>query len=245
MDQLANLLDYSGWTEGTGNSGTWYAQGNDIDIENVRLYDYDPWNKQSLVWQIRAQDDTGYGGGFHSPLVYIDYTATYRFSIYLNRLGAVGERTLFGFNAYNESTIRNILRIGDGAVNTNPYLNYWYNSSYLNEWVLLIGYLRPYGTSYLSDKLPEGGVYQMDGTRIELAEFEWIFYTTDTNRIRMRCFYYDSGDKWPTFIENMAYPRIEKCDGTELSLENLLRGPYPMFLGPSAGDLLVKVTTWH
>ena len=42
-----------------------------------------------------------------------------------------------------------------------------------------------------------------------------------------------------------CYPRIEKCDGTELSFENLLRGPYSMFLGPSAGDLLIKVDSWH
>jgi hypothetical protein len=85
----------------------------------------------------------------------------------------------------------------------------------------------------------------MDGTKIEGADYEWAFASASNQSVRHRIFYYDSADKWPTFSDMYCYPRIDRLDGTEPSMASLFRGPYGMFLGPAAGDLLIKVKEWH
>jgi hypothetical protein len=110
----------------------------------------------------------------------------------------------------------------------------------------MIGYLYAYTTETGAPQRPDAGVWRLSGARIEGPDYGWRLYNTTTS-IRMRTFYYDSTDKWPTFVENAAYPRIEKCDGTQLSLQHLLRGPYPMFFGKKTGlgSALIKVKQWH
>lgn len=234
VDQLANLLDYSGWTVGTGDVDGYTALGND-HVENVREYHPDPWGKSAIVWTTPTEDDTRYGGGFWSPYVSVDPAYDYRFSCYTNRISAVGERTLFGCDA-SPSTL---VSLTSTSTTTNPYFEYWYNSSYLNEWILLIGYIYAYTTTTGSPVRSDAGVWRMNGVKIEGPDYSWRFYNT-TSSARLRIFYYDSSDKWPTFMDHYVYPRIEKCDGTEPSLKWLLRGGAAMFLSTKYGSLILK-----
>lgn len=213
-----NYLDYSGWTVGTGSVDGWTGTGTAAD-ENERLYGPGPWGRNELLWEYTALDNTGYGGGIWSPYFSADTDYGYQFSVFTNRLGAVGERTLYGCNA---GTLK---YVNSETTTTNPYFYHFYNSSYLNEWMLMIAHIRPYGYPTTATFHPNGGRWRLStGSKLGNMSYEYRFTTASNVSTRMRCFYYDATDKWPTFVERLVYPRIERMDGTESTPQALMEG---------------------
>ena len=245
---MANLLDYSTWTLGTGSTTGFSATGN-ASVENERLYAADPWGKQAIVWEVTTEDDTGYGGGWHTGTVPVDYNYMYRFSAYTRRLGESGERDLFGCNVYNaSSSMLNLTRKDNASTTTNVYFDYWYGgATYFEDWMLMVVFVWPYGTSLDGVNHPHTGIWRVsDGVKAATPE-DWVFVDTNTTKARQRLFYYDSTDKLPGFISHYIYPRIEKCDGTELPIQWLFRGPNAILLGKATGlgNVLIGPKEWH
>lgn len=242
---MGNLLDYSDWTEGTGSVGTWTGTGNNSYPENARVYDTGPFGETALVWETTTEDNTGYGGGWWSAYIALDTAYTYRFTVYVKRLpGANGERTLFGMNDSSSDLFYNVAYAS--STSSNPYFTYHYNSANIDEWMLYVGHINPYGYTREVAYNPNGGVWKMDGTKIENADYEWSFYNSTGYLVRSRIFYYDSADKWPTFSDQYVYPRIDRLDGSEPTLEQLLTNKQLSFnfsLGGSHSNLSLRSNT--
>lgn len=240
---MSNLLDYSGWTVGTGSVAGYTGTGS-AALENERLYAPDPWGKSAIVWEANGKnEDAGYGGGFWSPWVSADYTAMYRFSVYIKRVAVNVDRDLFGLNVYDAGAgfDEAVYRSTGGSPTNNPYFDGDWRpyATYEGEWILAVGHLWPYGSGSGSVH-DHSGFWQMDGTKIE-SNTDWIFYETTTDLVRLRIFHYDSTVTVAEFKSHYIYPRIEKVDGTELPFNWLLRGPYCQFIGylkaGSTGDV--------
>lgn len=253
---MANLLDYSNWVIGpTGNVGSesysapnnfWDAYGQNED-ENEIKYAPDPWGKITKVWEGSTTGENSSGGGIYSGYVPVDTSYMYRLSVWTRRkaeYGTVYEDDYFGTTTRDGSGEVSIYRLNDGSDRTNPYFDYWYcNENDFDTWILRIGHIFPEGYTITGFHPYDGGWF-VDGTKNFNNSYSYAFKSgAGTQYIRLRAFYYESKNHNPDFVQQWVYPRIEKCDGTELSFQHLLNGPYSFCIG--ASRLVFKVKQWH
>ena len=216
-----SLVDYSTWTltsaTGWGNNGT--------ADENCRLVYPNPKGHLDMMWATLSNDSSsGPDGGFNGPQVDIDPSKKYRFSIWIRRenVGTGSGTTYLGCNGYNSSGT-NIGVVGlNGTANTNPYFTSFAHTttvgtSCTDNWILLVGYVHPY-TYSLTTSDSTNGAYKMDGTRIDgINDFKWNSECGKTS-IRSYLYYSTKTDE----IQYFYRPRIDLCDGTEPTIQELL-----------------------
>lgn len=213
-----SLVDYSGWsltsTDGWSNNGT--------SSENCRVIYPNPRGNSDIMWATITNDTTSNDdGGFHSPMVNIDKTKKYRFSVWIRRENIGDGRTYFGLNAYDSSGTENgLLNLSDTSI-TNPYFTNFakghaFYDACNNEWCLFVAYVQP--SSYSGDNEAENGVYKKDGTRVGgVSGYKW---STTASKARLRAYLYYSTS---TAERQYFYrPRIDLCDGSEPTIQELL-----------------------
>lgn len=211
-----SLVDYSTWEVGnTQASGISYWSRNGAIEENLIQIKENPWGDRDIVWTCQHLPEQGTRSpdcGFISGRVNIDNTKTYRLTVWIKRPVDGNGRWYFGNNGYDEP-----VETLTGASNSNPY---FISSSrgYNNEWFLVVGYVYPVGTT--SDLYDDSGIYNTTGERI--GDIDRNYRCGEgTTALRTRAYLvYDSDGTQQYFYR----PRIDVIDGTEPSLDELIKG---------------------
>ena len=232
------LVKPSLWTVGTGNVTYFSNSLNGADNESIRLLDYDPWGKTSVVWQAQSNGEdvtftstgtqTQADGGWNGVNFSIDRTKLYRFCVWSKVVRNTDAVIYIGH--YGNTSI---LIAGRGATtvigeqDANPYFSARNTVNYpLNEWVLEVGFVYPYTYGVTGVVHPDTGGYTISrGANNKLfsdfyGQHKWS-PTQTTALQRVYLFYEDSAP--PTSIVQFSEPRVEVVDGTEPSIADLLR----------------------
>jgi len=212
-----NLLDTSTWTVGCGSVAGFSRNG--ATSENCRELGENHVGDEVVLW--KAIPDSAYNadGGWNSSYHNINYTKTYRFSVWIKKTNSNNGRTYFGCRSSKHviigTTNQNIKNL-NGTTNTNPY--FWYGDlPELNKWYLLIGYVHPYNYPNSS---PSGGIYDgVTGKRITyIRDFKVASGTLDLSH--RSYLYYDPNASDRQYFWN---PRIDEITGNEPTTTELLQ----------------------
>lgn len=213
-----NIIDYSTWVVGTSGSQPGFTQNGSTSENNIIL-DYDPFGNLVPIWNSFTDVTSDADGGFvtnASPV--LDNTKKYRMSVWMRRKvigNGQGYAGLYGYSSADANVgVANIL---NGAISTNPY--FWYGIISSTEWRLYVGHVWPYGTVMPGTIDPESGIYNIN-ERVSNITTDWVFLST-TTKLSQRAYLYYSTDI--TTNQQFCYPRIDLIDGTEPTIEDLLK----------------------
>ena len=207
------LLNYTQWENGqTGSVGMFSANGS--TTENYRVLADDPWGKQTVVWEARPDATSDTDGGWNASHVAVDPNYYYRFSIWVRRPVVGNGSTYFG--CYGSPAV---LMLGNGASNTNAY--FWAGGFGYTDWVLIVGHIHPQGTPAGSAMHPDSGFYRVGDGRIGNTSSDFIFANGTTTAAHRSYLFYSTDTNTR---QQWVYPRMDKCDGTEPSIADLLAG---------------------
>lgn len=209
-----NILDYSHWRTSLGTTGS----GNNFSMHGrnvVEMYE-GPYQYPDAVVSNTVDDTTSnYEGGWTNYNNSIDNTKLYRLSVWIRREDVGNGRTYFGCQG---STVCNL---GTTTVNTNPYFGSRLVSdlpAIENGWTLWVGHIHPH--DYTGGTHAESGIYDIHGKKLSgLTDYKWE--PGETVGGHRSYLYYSTtvGEK-----QFWAYPRMEICDGSEPTIEDLIRG---------------------
>ena len=165
----------------------------------------------------RATSGTAAGtsgeGGWNTLNFPVDATKQYRFSVWVRPASGTTGQLYLGPGA---STVADI---PSGSTDSNPYFIGGIGKSGLviGRWYLMVGYVLP--SSYSGAQNYSGGIY--DGTTGErmssASDFKWV--SGQTNSYHRAYQYYTSA---AGTIVDFWSPRVDLCDGTEGTVNDLL-----------------------
>lgn len=212
---VPSLIDYSTWV--VGKSGTplgWSLNGG--AAENQFIVYPNPVGKPDITWAALNNDVTSDSdGGFVTAAFSIDRTKRYRYSIWIRRENILTGTTYFGCYA------NSVYNLGTTTKNNNPYfisiaasssLNYFNNS-----WALLVAYIHPSG--YTGGIDATTGIYN-GTTHVKMTGINDFLWAADATIGTSRSYLYYSTS--PDERQYFYRPRVDICDGTEPTIEDLL-----------------------
>jgi len=207
-----NSLDYSTWVIGSSGSQSGFGQNGD---GNSIINDVDPFGNHTAIWQALNNDvDSNADGGWNGTQYPIDNTETYRFSVWIQRR-VLGNGTYYlGLS----DTGGNVLNRSNGLENTNPYFRATSGSGIFGDWFLVVGHVWPTGSGTGSVHV-DTGVYTKTGSKIATPG-DFIWSTTTAAGLRTYLYY----STQPITEQLWAYPRVDKCDGSEPTIDDLIAG---------------------
>jgi hypothetical protein len=204
----------------------------------------DPWGRIALIDRSEGNDvGSNYDGGYTTSVYSgVDRGEKYRFTYWFRVDNKGSNGTLyFGLYGYNAST-QNVGVYNSGGVSstTNPYFSYpGHNLSQFEEgrWYMFVAYVHPEGTTSASDDT--AGFYDMvtggkvTGVSTGNVQYNavWVNATTKT---RARQYLYYSTD--PDVGMSWLIPRIDKIDGSEPSVTEMLNSPQDRLSNLAVGD---------
>jgi len=215
--QSSNLLhDPNTWTAGNGGQTGYSANGSSTE-QNRSIQSDDPWGRKTMIWQSVPDAASGADGGWNSSFYSIDTSYTYRWVQWVKRY-TTGTGGTF-YMGLNPAQIRN----DNGSLQGNPYWNCPAISELTyDQWYCVVNHVMYEG--YSGGRNPESGWYA-NGVRVNDVGFcnvgtEDMRWNPGTTSVNHRTYHYyttnvNSGIEW-------CYPRIDKIDGTEPSLTELL-----------------------
>lgn len=219
--QSSNILvDPNTWTTGTGSTTGYSMNGSESEQNRLWVND-DPWGRRSVTWRTTPDSASGADGGWNSLFYPVDTNYTYRWSVWVRRYTAGTGGTFY--LGLNPAPIRN----DNGAEQGNPYFNYVPQSAMaLNQWYLVVGHC--FYEGYTGGRHPDSGWYKktsIGGDKINdlslgnvgAEDVRWKPGTTTTQH---RTYHYYTTNT-SSGLE-FAFPRIDKCDGSEPSIQELL-----------------------
>ncbi len=215
-------MNINEWTVSNDTVGTWQHYG--VAGESTRYIGQDPWLNSTILWESNKTDSTGgtYEGGWgQSAHPTIDINHLHRNSVWIYRITAGVGRFLFGVNGYNTANTEvGLARITDSVTETNNYFTSdgSRNITQQGSWLLAVGHVYPYGHTGTTMHV-DSGIWSMNGTKYASTTADYKFISTST-RMSHRAFIYD-GLEPSRYI--FVYPRIDCCDGTQPTLQQLLR----------------------
>jgi len=224
------------WSTGTGSLGIWSVNGS--AAESQRLYDTDPFGNEGIVWQTNPDVVSGPDGGWNTSYMTLDKTKLYRFSVWGKRSSVTTSVARMYFGCTGSS---DVLNMSNGATNNNPYWGYpLLTGMTYNLWYLFVGHVFPVDyrvDGYQDSQHPNTGMWTIAGGRIgdhlpaggNVGGDVKFSATTSSIRHRTYMFYSTSTAAHLQFFD----PRIELCDGSEGTVEDLLAG-----VASESGNLL-------
>jgi hypothetical protein len=220
-----NLLNPYTWTASTGSIGVFIQNG--FASENIRAYGTDPFGKSSPLWSTYPIVNNDADGGWNTSVLHINPTQLYRFSVWVKRTSssATGNFYLgvYGFN--NVSSNIGVIRMDNGAIQTNAYWDCPNIGIFTqNVWYLVVGHIYPENTTYIG-RNSDTGVYTLDGGKVRdvtgcnigTGDVRWQSGSVFTTH---RVYHYYATDA--TSQLQFFDPRIDLCDGTQPSINDLL-----------------------
>jgi len=206
-----NLVDSSTWTVGVGSAPGFNRSG--TDAENVREMGIGPHSDSVLLWACYPDTANNVDGGWITDYYSIDYTKTYRLTVWIKKTNSNDGNTNFGFNSQNSSFSKNSLAL-DGTLNANPYF-FSGDLPQLDQWYLLVGYVHE--SSY-SSTVSSGGIYDLTGTKVlSITDFKFSPEVT-TLRHRNYLFY----DLTTADRQYFFDPTVYEVNGTEPTIQELV-----------------------
>lgn len=214
-----NILSWSTWTLGSGGTGGYGQNGS--TVENERVLGTDPWGNTAVVWESRPTGTTDADGGWNTDWFNIDKTKKYRYSVWMKRTTATAGGTFY-FGMYsNGSAARHM---SDGTYNGNPYWSCSGSGAYSqNQWYLFVGHVYPHETTFTGSD-PNSGLWTREGGKIGSiscnigsGDLKW---PSDATQGIHRTYHYYCADS--TTRLHFFQPRVDVCDGTEPSMDELL-----------------------
>jgi hypothetical protein len=218
------FINTNTWAAGQTSSVSGYGANETTVTENARVTATDPWGDTSVVWETRASGDGNGDGGWNTDWYNVDRTKLYRFSVWMRRTSSSSGGTFY-FGLYGTGGTFGVARLDNGATEGNPYWECAGTGAYTqNQWYLYVGHCYPFGTTY-TGRHPDSGYYLLNGTK-----FNWggcnigndVKMLSDTSQLLHRTYHFYCGDN--TTRLQFAYPRIDLCDGTEPTIQELLNG---------------------
>lgn len=226
-----SLLKTTHWNTGSGSYSesnrelgehAFNQNGGTSENERIRVSD-GPFRSDAMVWETRCDSTSGADGGWNTGGFSINHNKMYRFSVWVRRTSSTSSGTFYlGLGDYGTQ-----LKTGDSASAPNPY---WDCSGVgvfsQNQWYLVVGHVFPSGTSY-TGRHPNTGVY-VRGNRQKVRDINGcnigndVKWSTSAASTFHRCYHYYSTDA--SVRMQFFDPRIEPCDGTEPTIEELLEG---------------------
>jgi len=209
VDGKRNLLDWQAtWKEGSLPAG-WSING--VIAENSIVVNENPFAIKSVMWKCTPNaSSTNNGeaaGGFITPYLKLDNTHTYRYTAFVYR-----EKASKGSIYHGCYGVDNL----SGTANTNPY--FFANGLPAGQWYLLVGYIHP-NKADVKWQMSTSGIYDMSGKKITTGTDYKLQEPNVDVRLRNYLFYTDN----PEDVAYFYNPRLEVCDGNELSIEQLLQ----------------------
>lgn len=215
-----SIINWNNWILGSG-SVAGYSQ-NGQTAENERVTATDPWGNSAVVWEARPLAETNDDGGWNTDFFPIDNTQMYRFSVWVRRTSSTGGGTFYlGMSANGTGSVR----MDNNTVENNAYWECRNTGSLLtqNVWYLFVGHVYPANTTY-TGRNPDTGYYtvngrvgDINGCNIGTGDIKWSSNTT-TGRHRTYLYYCPDNTTRLQFYQ----PRVDLCDGTEPSIQELL-----------------------
>jgi len=212
----ALLLNYTVWQNGQTGTISPFSQ-NGSTSENSRVLGIDPWGKETVIWEATPDDVSGADGGWSMSSIPIDNTKTYRFSTWVWRNNIGNGNFYLGCNGYG--SINGVHSRRSLTPNTNPYF-YITTGNANNEWELVVGHVWA-ANSGTGSNHPDSGRYTVNDGRIGNISVDYV-WLPETTTGRHRSYLYYCTDT--SVRMRWVYPRMDICDGTEPSIQELLSG---------------------
>lgn len=215
-----SLINWDNWITGSG--GVVGYNQNGQTSENQRVTDTNPWGNTDVVWEARPLAQTNDDGGWNTDWFNIDNTKMYRYSVWVRRTSSTGGGTFyFGMYANGAGSVR----MDNNTVEGNAYWECTASSNLTqNQWYLWVGYVYPFNTTY-TGRNPQTGYYttngrvgNIGGCNIGSGDLKWSY--NSTQGIHRTYLYY-----CPDSTTRLQFyqPRVDLCDGTEPSIQDLLQ----------------------
>ena len=212
------ILDYTTWTLGSGSATGFPMSGS--TAENQRISTTDPFgNDNAIVWECRSDGDYSSNGGWTSSNFDIDNSFGYRFSVWAYRNSTANGNAYLGTHGYG--TVDGVLNRTTGANTTNPYFISSGTAPQAGRWELFVGHVFPAGSGTGADH-PESGRYTIQDGRIAGIDDQDYIWRQESTSSNHRSFLYYCEDV--SVVLQLLYPRVDKIDGTEPSITDLLSG---------------------
>lgn len=224
-----NLIDPSTWTA-AGTDATGFSRNGSSSENYILDASSGPQLEIGLVWETRASGDGNADGGWNGSYFSADHTKLYRASIWVRRTSSTSGGTFYlGTNGSPSA----VLQLNNGASQGNPYWDCVGTSALSqNKWYLVVGHIFPSnhtGTSKHPDSgrwsvgLDDRPVFESDHNGCNVGPD--MKMSTGTTSLRHRAYHYYCSDS--TTRLQFAYPRFDLCDGSEPSLDELIRSTNP------------------
>lgn len=230
------------WSSGTGGTTGYGANGSaseqnrfwnagaENDVGNATPFNPTQIAPIESLWITTPDATSGADGGWNTSYYNIDRKYTYRWSVWVKRhTSGTGGTFYMGMQP---APIRN----DNGALQSNPYFTYPSQSSLtFNVWYLVVGHC--FYEGYTGGRHPDSGWYELKTNsslngnvnarflekipdksygNIGTEDCRWDSSTTSAAH-RTYHYYTTNVNSGLTF----AYPRLDKCDGTEPSIGEL------------------------
>jgi hypothetical protein len=209
-----NILNPQTWAVGTGSSSGFSQNGS--TSENHRILDTDPFGNQSVIWEARPGSASGADGGWNTSNFSIDKTKMYRYSTWVRRTVQGNGSFYLGCNGYGSTN--GVLNRGNGSNNTNPYFWVAGTPTSIGVWTLIVGHVWPAGSGTGSFH-PDSGRYTISGGKIGGISNDFVWRDQTTSARHRSYLYYSTNT---STRQQWCYPRVDVCDGTEPSIQDLL-----------------------
>jgi len=225
-----NLIDARAWVIGTsgdqGVAGGGLFTAEITSGENAIVFGDSPETGVSRPkWRGTSGDSASSDrdGGFKTGEVPIDRTKAYRWSVWIKARTQVASAGTFYFGPSGsaQGDTDCVRDIATGSTDTNPYFLISQLRADLapTRWYLLVGYVLPHNFGTTPPSPAVGGIYDgLTGLRIADADEDYKWTSTATVAL-LRVFQYNSNTG---NVTDFLAPRLEMCDGTEPTVDQLL-----------------------
>ncbi|MCL6275431.1 fibronectin type III domain-containing protein [Muricauda sp. 2012CJ35-5] len=206
-----NLIDSSSWTLGNGSVAGFPAYGS--ANESVRELDTDPFGNQSIIWKAIPDTPTS-SGGWETNTFSIDHTKTYRFTVWMKKIGGASGSEIFAAEAFGSSGNDTAQRL-NGLVSSNPIFEAG-NVPNLGQWYLYVGFMHHSGYTGTTH---QGGVYDPNTGNKVMDATDYKFSAASVTS-RHRAHYWEGVNS--NEILFLYDPTVYVVDGTEPTISELL-----------------------
>lgn len=207
----------------------------------------DPWGRIALIDRSEGNDvGSNYDGGYTtSTYSGVDSGEAYRFTYFFRVDNKGSNGTLyFGLYGYNSSNTNvPIINNTHSSSTTNPYFSYpsHHSSAFeVGRWYMFVAYVHPSGSNGVTND--ETGYWDMT-TKQKVAETEWpsggnvnhnASWDSTHTKTRARQYLYYSTD--PDVGMSWLIPRIDKIDGNQPTIAEMLESPQDRLSNLAVGD---------
>lgn len=213
----ANILKYDAWVVGSSGSQPGFGQNGETACNSI-ISDIGPLGNPTKIWRTLNNDVTSDAdGGWNTSNFNIDRTKLYRFSVWIKRK-VLGDGYVY-FGCQGGGATAGVINNITGVADTNPYFIAGTWSFPIDTWVLVVGHVYP-DTTGNTGKHANSGVYTKDSGRIANTSVDYRWNPTTLTSYHRSYLYYSIN---PVTDQEWCYPRVDLCDGTEPSIDTLLR----------------------